>query len=78
MAGRKRLGPLPGCLARIRTYDSLRQREALTTADAPLDAHKIGSDALLFEIMERWPKLSEEIKRAVLAAVRACSRKEGG
>ena len=61
-----------GCLARTRTYGSLAEHEALTSADAHLDAHKNRPDTLLSELIERWPELSDEIKRAVLATVRAC------
>jgi hypothetical protein len=48
------------------------QHQALTKADSLLDALEIGPDAVLSELIERWPELSNEIKHAVLAVVRAC------
>jgi hypothetical protein len=68
-------GSLRGCLARTRNYNSPAEHEALTKAGAHLGAHKIRPDALLVEVIERWPELSDEIKRAVLATVRISARK---
>ena len=59
-----------GCLARTRTYDSLRQREALTKADAHLDAHKLRDSSELIEVIKAWAALPAPFKKAILALVR--------
>jgi hypothetical protein len=62
---------MENCLARTRTYNSPPEREALTKADAHLDAHKLRSDAMLIEFIRLWQLLDERAKRALLAA--ACA-----
>lgn len=55
----------------LEATNSLPEHEALTSGDAPLDVPKIRSHALFLELTDCWPELSDEIKRAVLAVVRA-------
>src|SRR5207248_10477263 len=65
-----------GCLARTRTYNSLPQHQALTSANAHLDAHKLRSDAMLIEFIRLWRRLDKRTQRALLAA--ACAYDLGG
>ena len=65
-------GASNGSRGRIRTYRFSPEHQGLTKANALPDALEVAPDALLSELIGRWPELSNEIKRAVLAAVRAC------
>jgi hypothetical protein len=58
------------CLARIRTYNSLPEHQALTEADAHLDAHKLRDSSELMEVIKAWAALPAPFKKAILALVR--------
>jgi hypothetical protein len=57
----------------IRTSKNATENQALTSPDTEIDAVKIRSDASLAELIDRWPQLSDEIKRALTAVVRTCA-----
>jgi hypothetical protein len=63
--------PATGCLARTRTYNSPPEHQAVTKANAHLDAHKLRSDAMLIEFIRLWRRLDNRTQRALLAA--ACA-----
>ena len=54
---------------RNRTCRSTHQYQLLTRPDTQIDSQKIRSDAMLIELMRRWPRLNGEIQRALLQLV---------
>jgi hypothetical protein len=62
---------LDRAFARTRTYETTSEHQALTNADAHLDAHKIRHSAELIEIFRAWWRLPEPLKAAVLAIIRS-------
>ena len=62
-----------GCLARIRTYQSISEHQALALPDTQIDAHKLGESAELIEIIRAWAQLPEPLKAGVLAIIRSMS-----
>ena len=58
------------CLARIRTYGSGSEHQALTSPNAQIDALKLRRSAELIEVFRGWWRLPEPLKAAVLAIIR--------
>jgi hypothetical protein len=54
----------------LEATNSLLEHEALTSADAPLDAPKIRRGFEICEVIAAWPELPEALRAAVLAIVR--------
>jgi hypothetical protein len=58
------------CLARIRTYSSRSDNQALTSPNAQIDALKLKQSAELIEVFRGWWRLPEPLRAAVLAIIR--------
>jgi hypothetical protein len=59
------------CLARIRTYRTVPENQALALPDTQIDAQKLRDSSELIEIIRSWAALPEALKAGVLAIVRS-------
>ena len=59
-----------GCLARIRTYDTVSENQALALPDTQIDTQKIRNGFEICEVIQVWPRLPDALRAAILAIIR--------